>query len=81
MSGPTVQGSLRPAGGVDWIVVLGYAVGVGIAFVATVGLFLQYGSSSLNAATGGLLSFVLGALLGGLWAWLPISGIGRSQRR
>lgn len=54
----------------DATVVLGYAVGVGIAFVGALGVWLQYSQAWLNAITAGLLSFAVGAVLGGLWAYL-----------
>jgi hypothetical protein len=54
----------------DWTVVLGYAAGVGLAFVGAVGVWLQYSQSWLNGPTAGLLSFAVGVLIGGAWAYL-----------
>ncbi len=49
-------------------VIVGYAFGVGICSVATLGVFLQYSQGWLDAATASLLSFAVGAVLGGAWA-------------
>lgn len=61
-----MRGEGRPGGGIA--VVAGYAVGVGLCFVATLGVFLQYGTTALNAGTAALVSFAVGGLLGGVWA-------------
>lgn len=54
----------------SWSTVVGYALGIGICFVATLGVWLQYATSVFNALTGGLLSLAIGMIVGGAWALL-----------
>lgn len=54
----------------DWGRVLGFAFGIGICFVATLGVWLQYATSTFDALTAGAVSLVLGMIVGGAWALL-----------
>jgi hypothetical protein len=59
-----------PKAGPRWGRVLGFALGTGICFVATLGVWLQYATSTFNAISAGALSLVVGMLVGGAWALL-----------
>ncbi|HKI56170.1 MAG TPA: hypothetical protein VKB31_03385 [Trueperaceae bacterium] len=54
----------------SWTTVAGYAVGIGICSVATLGVWLQYATSTFDALTAGLLSLAVGIVVGGAWALL-----------
>lgn len=54
----------------SWPTVLGYALGVGICFTATLGVWLQYSTSTFTAWSAGLLSLAIGIVAGGGWALL-----------
>lgn len=54
----------------SWAAVLGYALGVGICFAATLGVWLQYSTATFTAWSGGLLSLGVGIVVGGGWALL-----------
>ena len=53
----------------DPVVVAGYAVGIGAVFVATLGVYWRFWQPGTSAVVWGGGSFLLGALLGGAWAW------------
>lgn len=53
-----------------WAVVIGYAVGVGLCFAGTLGVWLQYATSTFNFLSGGALSLGLGIIVGGAFALL-----------
>ena len=55
--------------GVDrqgWGVTVGYALGVGLCSVATLGVWLQYSTQTFTALTGGALSLAIGLVVGGV---------------
>jgi len=54
----------------DWTSVMGFSVGVGITFVATLGVWLQYSTHTFTAVSGGALSLAIGIVVGGAWALL-----------
>ncbi|HKI58333.1 MAG TPA: hypothetical protein VKA00_03815 [Trueperaceae bacterium] len=54
----------------SWSTVLGYALGIGICFTATLGVWLQYATSVFTAWSAGLLSLAIGIVVGGGWALL-----------
>lgn len=53
---------------VDPAIVAGFAVGVGITFVATIGVFWRYGQPGTSPFVWAGATFVAGALLGAAWA-------------
>lgn len=53
-----------------WPEALGYGLGIGICFMATLGVWLQYSTKLFTAATGGLASLALGTAVGTAWALL-----------
>ncbi len=55
---------------VDPAVIAGFAVGVGAVFVATLGVYWRFWQPGTSAFVWGLGSFAIGAVVGGLWAWL-----------
>ncbi len=58
----------RPNAKVDPAVVAGFAVGVGITFVATLGVFWRYWQPGTSPFVWAGATFVAGALLGAAWA-------------
>lgn len=52
----------------DPAVVAGFAVGVGITFVATLGVFWRYAQPGTSAVLWAGVTFLVGALLGAAWA-------------
>lgn len=50
--------------GLEWGVAAGYALGVGICFVATLGVWLQYSTQIFTAASGGAVALAGGVLFG-----------------
>lgn len=57
-----------------WATTIGYAVGVGLGFAATLGVWLQYATATFTALTGGLVGLGVGMLVGGGWALLRRGG-------
>lgn len=53
---------------VDPAVVAGFAVGVGLTFVATLGVFWRYWQPGTSAVIWAGATFAVGALLGAGWA-------------
>lgn len=53
---------------VDPAVVAGFAVGVGVAFVATLGVFWHYWHLGASPFLWASVTFAVGALLGAGWA-------------
>jgi hypothetical protein len=53
---------------IDPDVVAGFAVGVGLVFVATLGVYWHFWRPEATLWTWGLGSFAIGAALGGLYA-------------
>jgi hypothetical protein len=54
-------------GGTDWTTLLGYALGIGICFMASLGVWLQYSTQTFTFWTGGVLSLGIGLVVGGGW--------------
>ncbi|MEJ2289988.1 MAG: hypothetical protein P8Y02_15415 [Deinococcales bacterium] len=46
---------------------IGFAIGVGICFMATLGVWLQYSTHVFTAWSGGALSLAVGIVVGGGW--------------
>ena len=53
---------------IDTVIVAGYAVGVGLIAVATIGVYWRFWQPGASVWVWGLGSFAIGALLGGAFA-------------
>lgn len=58
----------KKASKVDPAVVAGFAVGVGLTFVATLGVYWHYWQPGTSPWLWAPVSFAAGALVGGAWA-------------
>jgi hypothetical protein len=63
---PTVASEGRPR--LDPAAIAGYAAGVGAVFVATLGVFWNYWDRSAATLTWAGGSFLIGAVVGAVWA-------------
>lgn len=50
-----------------WVGTVGFALGVGICFMATLGVWLQYSTHVFTALSGGAVSLAIGMVVGGAW--------------
>lgn len=50
--------------GIDWQAAIGYAVGVGICSMATLGVWLQYASHAFTVWSAGAASLAVGLVVG-----------------
>jgi hypothetical protein len=63
-------GAAEPRRAADGQVIAGYAVGVGLVFVATLGVYWNYWQPDASPWLWAGGSFAVGAVLGGAWAAL-----------
>ena len=59
---------------VDPAVVAGFAVGVGITFVATLGVYWRYAQPGTGPFVSAGVTFLVGALIGAVWTLVRRTG-------